>query len=195
MVQVTLNKSKTALLMADFHIEGLGQNPFVKERKMVERAGEVLAAARKAGVFVAYVVVNFRPGYPEVSDRNKWFSQRKASGRTPPLDPVQLIHPSVLPREGEPVIVKHRTNAFYGTDLDIILRAQDIGTLVIMGSATSGVILSTVRYAADSDYTIFVVEDGCADLDPEVHKTLMEKVFTKQGSVVSAKEMVQAFAA
>jgi nicotinamidase-related amidase len=63
-----------------------------------------------------------------------------------------------------------------------------------MGHATSGVILSTVRLAADLDYQLIVVEDGCADRDPEVHKLLMEKVFPRQATVVSSKEMVEAVA-
>ena len=77
----------------------------------------------------------------------------------------------------------------------MILRAHNIETLILMGHATSGVILSTVRLAADLDYHLIVVEDGCADRDPEVHKLLMEKVFPRQGTVVSAKDMVQALAA
>ena len=100
-----------------------------------------------------------------------------------------------MPNEGEPIIVKHRVSAFYGTDLEMILRAQGIYTLILMGHATSGVILSTVRYAADADYQLVVVEDGCADRDPEVHRLLMEKVFPRQAAVVSLKEMVEALAA
>ena len=192
MAEITLDKSKTVLLVADFHSEGMGENPMVQERHTFERAQEVLDAARAAGVFVAYIVVNFRPGYPEISDRNQTFSLRKGSGQTPPTDPVSLIHPSVLPQEGEPVVVKHRVNAFYGTDLAMILGAQGIDTLVLMGHATSGVILSTVRYAADADYRLVVVEDGCADRDPEVHDFLMEKVFPRQATIASAAEVVTA---
>ena len=55
-----------------------------------------------------------------------------------------------------------------------------------MGHSTSGVILSTVRLAADLDYHLIVVEDGCADRDEEVHSLLMEKVFPRQGTVVSS---------
>ena len=77
----------------------------------------------------------------------------------------------------------------------MILRAHNIETLILMGHATSGVILSTVRLAADLDYHLIVVEDGCADRDPDVHKLLMEKVFPRQGTVVSAQEMVQALTA
>jgi nicotinamidase-related amidase len=76
----------------------------------------------------------------------------------------------------------------------MILRAHNIETLILMGHATSGVILSTVRLAVDLDYQLIVVEDGCADRDPEVHKLLMEKVFPRQATVVSSKEMVEAVA-
>ena len=195
MAEFQLDRSHTALLMADFHIEGMGQNPMVEERHTFERASEVLDAARAAGVFVAYIVVNFRPGYPEISDLNKTFSARKASGQVPATEPITLIHPSVSPRQSEPIIVKHRVNAFFGTDLDMILRAQGVDTLILMGHATSGVILSTVRYAADADYQLIVVEDGCADRDPEVHKILMEKVLSRQATIASSEEVAAAMAA
>ena len=195
MTELNLDRNKTAVLAADFHTEGMGDNPMVRERQTFERAQEVLTAARNNDVFVAYIVVNFRPGYPEISDRNQTFSQRKASGQTPAADPLSLIHPAVLPRDGEPVIVKHRVNAFHGTDLAMILGAQDIDTLVLMGHATSGVILSTVRYGADADYRLVVVEDGCADRDPEVHDFLMQNIFPRQATIASAAEVVVALSA
>ena len=192
MADIELDKSRTALLMADFHTDSMGENPIVQERRTFDRAGEVLHAARGAGVFVAYIVVNFRPGYPEISDMNQTFSARKAAGVPPAADPGALIHATVSPRQGEPIVVKHRVGAFFGTDLDMILRAQDRDTLILMGHATSGVILSTVRYAADADYRLVVVEDGCADRDPEIHTLLMEKIFPRQATVASALDVVRA---
>lgn len=192
MADVSLVRERTALVMADFHTDSMGVNPVVKERQTFERAGEVLQAARNSGLFVAYVVVNFRPDYPEVSDRNLSFRERKSAGLAPADDPASLIHPSVAPQEGEPIVVKHRVNAFYGTDLEMILRAQGIDTLILMGHATSGVILSTVRYGADADYRLIVVEDGCADRDTEVHQVLMQKVFPRQAVVASSQEVIRA---
>ena len=61
-----------------------------------------------------------------------------------------------------------------------------------MGIATSGVVLSTVRYAADADYRLIVLEDCCADADPEVHHVLMTKVFRGQSTVASAQEFLRA---
>ena len=112
MADVSLVREQTALLMADFYADSMGVNPVVKERQTLERAGEVLPAARNSGLFVDYVVVNFRPDYPGVSDRTLSFRERKSSGLAPAADPASLIHPSVTPHEGEPIILKHRVNAF-----------------------------------------------------------------------------------
>ena len=117
---LTFNIGQTAILMADFHREGMGDNPMVQERGTVHKARAVLEAARQAGVLVVYIVVNFRPGYPEIADRNVIFRERKTSARIPPADPVSLIIPEVQPLPHEPMVVKHRVNAFFGTDLEMI---------------------------------------------------------------------------
>jgi len=90
------------------------------------------------------------------------------------------------------LLPKHRVSAFAGTDLDMILRANAIETLVLTGIATSGVVLSTVRHAADTDYKILVVGDCCADRDAEVHRVLTEKVFPRQATVVKAEDVIAA---
>ena len=159
MAEITLDKSTTALLMADFSAGNMAQNPIVHERQTFERAGEVLAAARQAGIFVIYCISHFRPGYPEIPAQHNPRSPMRAAGAVLPADPARLIHPSVTPREGEPVIAKHRTSAFSGSAFDTILRAQGIETIILMGHATSGVILSTVRLAADLDYHLIVHEE------------------------------------
>jgi len=51
--------------------------------------------------------------------------------------------------------------------------------------ATSGVVLSTVREAADKDFQLTVLSDLCADFDPEVHAVLMQKVFPRQAAVLT----------
>jgi Isochorismatase family len=64
------------------------------------------------------------------------------------------IHPAAAAREGEPIVVKHRISPFVGTDLETLLRANGIDTLVLAGVHTSGVVLSTVRHAGDLDYRL-----------------------------------------
>jgi nicotinamidase-related amidase len=98
------------------------------------------------------------------------------------------IHESVAPCQGEPVVTKLRVSAFSGSDLEVILRSQGIETLVLTGIATSGVVLSTLREAADKDYRLIVLSDACLDADPEVHRVLMEKVFPRQADIMAVNE-------
>ena len=144
---------------------------------------------------VIYVVVRFREGYPEVSPRNRMFSGLKQSGRFQVGAPAAEIDPAVAPRAGEVVIAKHRIGALTGTDLQTVLRAGEITTLVLTGYATSGVVLSTARMAADLDYELVVVEDGCTDSDQAVHQFLIEKILSRQATIASASEVVEALSA
>jgi nicotinamidase-related amidase len=61
---------------------------------------------------------------------------------------------------------------------------------VLAGIATSGVVLSTVRQAADLDLGLTVLSDGCLDADEEVHRVLVEKVFPQQAVVTTVAEWV-----
>jgi nicotinamidase-related amidase len=195
MATVSLDRQHTALLIADFYAAMMGTIPHAVERQVVENTQRLQAAAREVGLFVCYCATVFRPGYVEISDRNKTFRERKHSGQPAVSDPVQLIHPGVRPEDGEVVVGKHRVNALYGTALDPILRANNIDTLIILGYATSGVVLSTTRYAADLDYRLVIVEDCCADQDPAVHDFLTQRIFPRQADVVSAADIIEALKA
>jgi nicotinamidase-related amidase len=144
-----------------------------------------IGAARAASVPVIYVVVGFRPGYPEVSERNKSFSAIAGTGRFTGTDPGSQVHPAVAPAADDVVVVKKRVSAFTGSDLDVVLRGLGAGSLVLTGIATSGVVLSTIRQAADLDYRLTVLSDGCLDSDPEVHRVLTGKVFPRQAEVIT----------
>ena len=195
MPDITLTRGHTAVLIADFYAEMMDTLPHAIDRGVVGKAVAVQAAARKAGVMVCYCATVFRPGYPEIGRRNKTFSQRKASGQTAITDPMDIIHPSVRPLEGEVVVGKHRVNALYGTGLDVALRANNILDLVILGYATSGVVLSTVRYASDLDFNLYVVEDCCSDSDAEVHDFLTQRIFPRQAEVVGSDDVIKALGA
>ena len=194
MAEIVLDKSRTALLIADFYEAMMTTITHAVDRGVVERTVALQKAARDAGVMVCYCATVFRPGYPEIGSRNKTFGQRKASGQPAVFDPLDVIHPAVAPAEGEVAVGKHRVNALYGTGLDVALRANDINTLVILGYATSGVVLSTVRYASDLDYNLYVVEDCCSDSDPEVHDFLTGRLFPRQSEVVQSADVIAALA-
>jgi nicotinamidase-related amidase len=193
-----LDPASSALLVMDFQttiVDGpaVHGSPADKET-LLARTANVIERARLAGMRIVYVVVGFRAGYPEVSPRNKSFGVIRSSGRFVEHSAGCEVHPAVAPKSGEVVVTKHRVSAFAGTDLDMVLRANGIDTMVLAGIATSGVVLSTVRHAADADYRIIVIADCCADPDPEVHRVLLDKVFQRQTTVVKAEEVLAALA-
>ena len=88
------------------------------------------------------------------------------------------------------MVTKRRVSAFAGSDLDVLLRGLDADTLVLSGIATSGVVLSTLRQAADLDYRLVVLADCCLDADPEVHRVLTGKVFPRQADVMTVEQWI-----
>jgi nicotinamidase-related amidase len=185
-MSLNLDPAKSALLVMDFQVP-IVENYAPGKEQLLDRTETVLKKARATGMQVMYVVVGFRPGFPEISPRNQTFSGLKARGG---LD--STIHPRVTPVGDEPVVTKHRVGAFFGTDLDMLLRAKDVETLVFAGISTGGVVLSTLRHAADADYRLVVLRDCCADPDTEVHACLLDKVFPRQASVIDSKGFLAA---
>lgn len=99
--------------------------------------------------------------------------------------------PSINLQENDLLVIKHRVSAFSGSDLEIILRSQNIKHLILTGIATSGVVLSTLREAADKDYQLTVLSDLSADFDPEIQTVLIEKVFPKQADVITSDDWLK----
>jgi nicotinamidase-related amidase len=191
----TIAPARTALLIMDYQNDIVGMLPEETRGPMVERAGEILKEARKAKIPVIYIVVRFRDGYPEVNAQNKLFSSLKQSGRLLEGTPGAEIDQRVAPQPGDIVVTKRRVGAFSTTDLETILRSRNISKLVLFGISTSGVVLSTVRWAADMDYSLAIVSDVCADRDPEVNRVLMDKVFPWQATIVTSREFLKAIGA
>jgi len=185
---MVVDPDRTAMLSMDLQAGIV--SIYVKD-DLPTRAGALLQDGRDAGLTIIHVKVGFRPGVPEIHHRNKLLGAIKDSPAHQQLfaGDAGSIHPAVGPHEPDLVVTKSRVNAFVGTDLEVLLRAREIDTLIMFGIATSGVVLSTSLAAADADYRLFIVKDCCADLDQAVHTCLIEKVFPRYATVLSADEL------
>jgi len=183
----------TVLVMCDWENGIFGAVPSDEAQKARGNAMRLLDAARRSssGVKIVHVCVRFRPGYPEMASRNKFF-QPFCVGEALTLEHESAAFINGLePAAGEPVVVKRRVGAFFHTELESICRALEVQHVILSGIFTSGVILSTTRWASDADYRITVVEDACADPDSEVHRILCAKVLTTQADVLSTEQVCQ----
>lgn len=178
-----------ALLVMDVQ-NGIVERVAEQADSLLATLAETVSAARDAEVPVVYVRVAFRPGAPEAGSRNKAFADLARLAALSEDDPATQVHAAVAPQPGDVTVTKRRVSAFAGSDLDVVLRALEVDSLVLTGIATSGVVLSTLRQAADLDFTLTVLRDGCADADPEVHRVLLDKVFPRQAEVMPAAEWI-----
>ena len=166
-----IDAARTAVLIMDFQ-QRIIANVATEPAAVVENAARALAGARQAGIPVIYVVHRGGP-FAEYA-------------------PDVELHEGVAPAEGELVITKVRPGPFSTTALDVTLREMGKDNLVIMGVATSGCVLSSVRWAVDINYSFIVLSDACSDGDPEVHRVLTEKVYPRQGAVMTTDEFLAA---
>lgn len=181
--------TNTALLVMDMQMGILGNFP--GSETLITNVKKSIDAARSNNIPVIYVVVGFRQGAPEISANNKGFGGRRDVMASIDMTAFMQVHPDIAPSDGELTVTKRRVSAFTGSDLEVVLRSFGISHIILTGIATSGVVLSTVREAADKDYRISVLADCCADPDPEVHSVLVEKVFPRQADVMTLEEWLK----
>jgi len=180
-----LDPRRSALLLMDFQTEIVAL--LADAGALLERVARVRDRCRRSGMAVVYVRVALgEAARRAVPERNKSFAGLAGSNRLAEGTPRADIAPELRPAPGELVVTKSRVGAFSTTELAEQLSQRGIDTLLLAGIATSGVVLSTVREAADRDYRLLVLADCCADGDPLVHEVLMERVFPRQADVIDA---------
>lgn len=181
-----IDPARTALLVMHYQTDIMALFPSVAPA-LLSHTRTLCDAARAKGVGVYFAKIHFRPGYPEVSPLNKNGQGMKRLGL--------FVHDQISPELGrlpdEPLIVAHRASVFFGTDLQVRLSAQGIDTLIMVGIASTGVMLSSIAYASDADYRLFTVKDCCYDPDPVVHDHLFSTAFESRTTVLSLADAVR----
>jgi nicotinamidase-related amidase len=171
MPNLNLDRSKTAVLSMDIQKAPVRRSAMFRERNVGQAAKSVLDGARKTGVLIVHVVIDYQPAF--FSPKNKFLQKvRIPILSAPGVDVAELLEvvDEVKPMGDEPVIRKPRMNPFFGTALDSMLRSRDIDTVVLMGVATEFVVEAAARHAADADYRVIVLEDCCAGFSEDAHR-------------------------
>ena len=146
MADLALDPLSTAVLALDFENEvvhergGLAEMGLAAElvrRGVFPKTQRLINEARAAGVPIIYVVVAWRPGYPEMQDNAPLFLDVKGRGNILIEGTWGTeVHEALRPQSGDVLVIKRNVGAFAGTDLDKILRAKNVTTLVLSGVST-----------------------------------------------------------
>jgi nicotinamidase-related amidase len=130
-VRVTLNPKTTALLVLDYVEDICNSQPKCKGQ-MLPAMTPFMERVRKAGLVVAY-------GTRE-QNMTKWLKE-------------------VAPAPNDIKIVNTAQDRFYNTDLDKVLKAKGIKTLIMVGWKVSGSVTYTSVGAMVRDYTVVIPVD------------------------------------
>lgn len=187
--------SEWSLLLLDVQQGLLDTSPELRAQTAVPRKiRQAYAAARGAELLVVAVTVGFRPGYPEIVRSNQLFGGVPNTNRfMEGSDDLRLLEEAV-PGRVDAVVRKHREDAFYCTDLELILRAADVKRLALAGYTTSGGVLATLLAGGARDFEITVLSDACADRDETTHEFVMAKIFPKHARTTEVDEWSAALA-
>jgi nicotinamidase-related amidase len=162
---------RSALLLVDFINEivhengklvGKGYAEAVKRANVLARVNKATMMARSERIPVIFVCVGFSPDYGDWPATSPLFGKAREFGALKLGEWATELHESLEVDSGDFQVVKHRVSAFYGTSLDVILKSNQIETLLVGGVATDLAVQSTARDAHDRDYRVVVLEDLCA---------------------------------
>ena len=103
------------------------------------------------------------------------------------------IIPPLMPRQGEELIIKNRWNAFFGTDLDELLKSKGISNLIIVGAATDVCVLETCSYAFSLNYNCIVPVETTASFTPERKQMGLEMLRFGRSQVVNVADVYKMF--
>ena len=134
------------------------------------KAAQLLAGARQAAIPVVSVRIAFRPDYADVIQNCKIFRDVVANQSMAEGSWGAEFFEGLGPAPGELVVKHSRVNAFYGSQLDEVLRVLGATRLIVAGVATNSVVETTARHAADIGYEVAVVADACSSGRAELHE-------------------------
>jgi nicotinamidase-related amidase len=143
-------------LFNDFHHED-GERLLASFRERASNMERALRAARAGGVTVVYV----NDGHA------RWDGDvRRLAGDALDGEGGDLLEP-LVPRDGDPFLLKHRYSAFDHTSLDILLESLDAARVLLMGAATERCVVQTAIDARELGLKASIIENACATADPE----------------------------
>lgn len=202
--QLTLDPNTTAMIIQDLQNDviseggafaGDGGYDHAKSQNVVENVARLAAAARSVGVPVIHVHYVVDPGAPGTKLNAGLYRAVKESDALVRGTWGAAAAPGVEPQEGDLVVEKMRTSAFYNTRLMTLLQGFGTETVIVTGAWTHMSIEHTARYGADAGYRMIVINDACSSINDEWHNAGLNYALTAIGEVASLEQAIEALGA
>jgi len=150
-----------------------------------ERLHQIIDEGRKAGLPVIFVATHHGLDV----DSDVWLERRRERDSFRPVEGSEgaNLYGGIVPAEGEPVVIKHRWSAFINTDLQSVLDARGVKSLIVAGVSANGCVEKTSLDGFQLDYYIVAAKDCMATSHPDGRS--MEEVFSF-GVTATADEII-----
>jgi nicotinamidase-related amidase len=165
--EMQLKPDKAALLVIDmqlFFLDSLSPSFTCGGLAILPNLVKIINAFRQANRPVIFTRHVHHPDQLDAGIMGWWWEGMCLEG-----SPESEIRQELFPKSNEKVIFKHRYSAFYNTDLETVLRCQQVEDIVITGIMTNMCCESTARDGYFRDYRVFFPADGSGSITEEMH--------------------------
>jgi gluconolactonase len=196
-----LDPKTTAMIIQDLQNDviteggafaGDGGAEHAKSQNVVANVARLAAAARSVGVPVIHVHYVVDPGYPGGKQNAGLYRAVKEANALVRGTWGAAAAEGVEPQEGDLVVEKMRTSAFYNTRLMTLLQGFETESVIVTGAWTHMSIEHTSRYGADAGYRMIVASDGCSSINDEWHNAGLSYALTAVGEVATCDQIAEA---
>jgi nicotinamidase-related amidase len=155
----------------------------------IANAQKVLAMARSRGLLTIFVNIGWRAGFPELPE-NQYYpllqgakDENKGIIGTWEVDVIAALKPQSY----EPIVVNYGSDSFEGTDLERILRANNIGHLFVSGQCIEHVVATTIKRAANMGYNAILIKDATSGFTDSNYNAMLD-ILPLYSKVITANE-------
>lgn len=166
-----------------------GGNNVTGAKEMVPTLLHLIEEARKVDLPIVYIQTT----HSEWTDSPSWL-YRRPDGRKPETCREGSwgaeFFEGISPLPHERIVIKHRYSAFINTDLNTVLKARGVESVLVTGVATNVCVETTARDAFMFDYYVTMVEDCAAAYDLQMHEATLKNMRNHFGAVASSQEII-----
>ena len=172
-------------------IWGKSLYPQITKNNSIYNAQKVLDAARDRGMLTIFVNIGWRAGFPELPD-NQFYpllqgAKDENKGIIGSWD-VEVID-ALKPTRNELIVINYGSDSFEGTDLDKILRVNNVGHVYVSGQCIEHVVETTVKRAANIGYNATIIKDATSGFTDSNYNAMLD-ILPLYCKVITADEFV-----
>jgi ureidoacrylate peracid hydrolase len=156
---------------------------------MIPNLTRLIEEGRRVGLTIIYI----RTTHSDWTDTPSWIyrtSQKSGLSTCREGSWGAEFYDGISPLPSERVVLKHRYSAFINTDLNTVLRARGIQSVLVCGVATNVCVETTARDGYMYDYYVTMIDDCSAAYDAKLHMGTLENIRRHFGLVASSNEII-----